>query len=434
MKTKLYKIHGEAVDKLPYSLDWVGDLIYYDWALLSVHSVNGSEEPFMMAWVDSSKTHDRYLLFRTSKRTLAGYMLGHIPYFELFSNPLGGSFYAVDVNNDTGGEEFFTKLELKGIHNRYFPEKEVKFMAGGDDSQVVNKYFSLETNLHKYLYGTTDIIDRAKEDDSEIINIHMTSNNGLVGDGEIQSNILGEALTGYNRMAEAVVLKLYDEENFHRSKSVAWLPGERDNVVSLARTTFYARTGSFDVILTPVKIKKEKDGKSSTENIVKRIFELFKMGQDLNFSDTMKPAFPQEMLSAYEAFLGVIQRNGIHVAMQYANPKKEYKLQENFDPIKAYNIIKQLRNIEDGKPVERKFMGKFIGFLKEKQQFEFVTATGTRIMGNFSSKTEEKLSPIVNFTKDFEITVNTSFVKKSNRVNPFEKNELINCYKIKVQP
>lgn len=431
MKKNLYKIHGCQVKKLPCVLQWVGDLIYYDWALLSVHAVEGSIEPFMMAWVDSSKTHDRYLVFRTSKRTLEGYILQHIPYFEMITNPSGGYFYAVDINNQTGEEEYVTHVELKGLHESYLPEKEVKFRCGNDDSAAINEHFSLETSLEKYLYGSRDIIARAKLDKSELIIMHLTSNNGLVGHGEIQSNILAEALLGYNKMAEAVVLKLYEERHAGRSKVLKWEPGERDNVVRLARTRFYAETGSFDVILTPVKIKQEDDDKSSTENIIDRIFELFRMGQDLNFSDILRPVFPQEMLSAYEGFLGVIQRNGIHVAMQYANPEKEYKLQENFDPIKARNIIKQLRGIEDGKPVERKFIGKFIGFLKRKHEFEFMTATGAKIVGTFSAKTEEKLSPLVNFTKDFQILVSTTFIKKSNRVNPIEKNELLNCYKIK---
>ncbi|RZJ20460.1 MAG: hypothetical protein EON51_15050 [Acinetobacter sp.] len=432
MKRNLYKIHGEQVEKLPYVLKWVGDLIYYDWALLSVYAMDGSEEPFMMAWVDSSKTYERYLVFRTSKRALAGYLLQQIPYFELISNPSGGHFYAVDIDNYTGEEKYFTKLDLRGLHERYLPQREVKFRSGDDDSVVIIEYFSLETNLEKYLFGTRDIVARAKLDKSELVNMHLTSNNGLVGPGEIQSNILAETLLAYNKMAEAVVLKLYDEKHVNRSRSVKWLPGERDNIIDLARTTFYAATGSFDVILTPVKIKKEDDGKSSMENIVERIFELFSMGQDLNFSDVSRPSFPQEMLSAYEAFLGVIQRNCIHVAMQYANPEKEYRLQESFDPIKANNIIKQLRSIEDGKPIERKFIGKFVGFLKEKHEFEFMTATGAKIIGTFSAKTEEKLSPLVNFTKDFEISVTTRFVKKSNRVNPIEKNELTNCYKIKL--
>ena len=78
-------------------------------------------------------------------------------------------------------------------------------------------------------------------------------------------------------------------------------------------------------------------------------------------------------------------------------------------------------------------MGKFIGFLKEKHEFEFITSTGAKIVGSFSSNTKKKLSTIVNFTKDFEITVNTTFVKKSNRENRIEKNELINCFKVKTQ-
>lgn len=431
MKKNLYKIHGEQVDHQPYELQWVGDLIFYDWSLLSVHSAKGLEDPFMMAWVDSSKTHDRYLLFRTSKHALAGYLLQHLPYYELISNPSDGYFYALDINSETGKEECFTKLDINGLHECYMPDREVKFRKGGDDSVKVNEFFALETDLSKYLFGTRDIIARAKLDNSELINLHLTSNNGLVGHGEIRSNILAETLWAYNKMAEAVVLKLHEEKNANRSRSVKWLPGERDNVIDLAMTRFYAATGSFDVILTPVKIKQESNGNSSTENIIERIFALFGMGNDLNFSKFPRSAFPQEVFSAYETFLGVIQRNGIHVAMQYGNPEKEYKLQESFDPIKAQKIIKTLRSIENGTSFERKLFGKFTGFLKNKHEFEFTTMTGGKITGTFTAKTEEKLSPIVNFTKNFEISVMTTYQKKSNRRDEIEKNELISCVKIK---
>jgi len=431
MKKNLYKIHGDQIQELPFQLEWVGDLIYYDWALLSVFVSKESKEPIIQAWVDSSQLHDRYLIFQTSKRILEGYMLEQLPYFEMLRNVVNGTYYAVDINKQTGEEEVFTKVEFKGLNDSYLPDKEVRFRSY-DDYSTINNFFSLETNLEKYLYGERDIISRAKHDDSEIVNMHFTSTNGLVGHGEIQSNILAEALLAYNKMAEAIVLKLYDERNVNRTRVLKWEPGERENIVQLSRTTLYAETGSFDVILTPVKVKQEQNGKSSTENIVERIFSLFRMGQELNFSNTPRSAFPQEMFSAYETFLGVIQRNGIHVSMQYGNPYKGYKLQEYFDPIKASYIIKKLKSIEADKPVERKLTGKFTGFYNQKQLFEFITLTGNKIEGTFNTKTEEQISPIINFKDTFNIVISTSYQTKSNRDNIIEKNELIECYRTKV--
>jgi len=431
VKKTLYIIDGETIEAVPFDLEWIGDLIYYEWPLLSVFA-NEFGEPFIKVWVDASLGLDRFILFKTTKRILEGYIIRELSFIEMLKNAYTEDYFAIDISKSSDEIEKVTKLQYTGFNKRYLPKENVKFQFG-DQREIDNvlSFFSLNTDVEIYRYGSGNLIEVAKEKGQEVINIHLTSSNKVVGFGEIQSGILGDILVSYNKMAEAVVVRIHDTKTkASKSHAKRWRKGERDKVVSLSRTTFTSIAASFDIYLYPVRNLLYEDGETSTEQITNRIFDLFEMGTSLNFETQGKANFPQEMLTAYESLLKVIKENGLTMAVQYGNPIKEYQRRESFNCIKSSEIVKKLRAIEQGESVERKFTGKFRALNRKNDTFEFESTTRDIIVGSFDKRIREGIYAFVNLHSGFQILVSTYWESRSGRNEPIERNVILSYSKL----
>jgi hypothetical protein len=233
-----------------------------------------------------------------------------------------------------------------------------------------------------------DILEEARNNESDLVNIHLSSKNGVVGYGKIQSHILGEALMNYHKVAEATVISLYAE----RRKEIIKKPHFTiDYIKSLAITEYsYSRAASFSAFLKPFKTLRETDGESSFSKIQSTIFSLFNVGD--NQSDIKHhPEFSKEMLIAFSSLLKVITDNDVNMTIQYGNLDDHSSYSEHFNKAKALKIISNLSSPIISEKTETELIGYFDTVSKRKKSFEFVSIQGYLFEGKFAIE----LHPVV---------------------------------------
>jgi hypothetical protein len=426
MKKRLNSLNGTVMKNLPFELTWIADLLSYEWPMISIYS-DAQCKPYLYAWIDGSEKVDRYLISNIGERTLEGYLLKVTPYDELFENALDDRYFAIDINKLTGDISTIVELTYKQLQPNHKPEKGL-YLDFEDQSDVdkIAHEFNFLMNREKFIFGAKSILEDAKSAQKDIVNIHLNSTNGKVGHGSVQSHILGQVLVEYNKMAEASVLKIYQDRGMRKDSHV-WKDGERDSVISMAHTEYYAEAASFNVKLTPVKTRTLKDG-TAMEQIAEKIFLLMSIGEDFSSESISMETFPQEMLNAYDNFLSIINRHSISIALQYGNPNKNSIKQEYFDSFKSSRIVKQLRRISEGKPHEVRFTGKFRSFHLDKRSFEFRTLSGNEISGHVKPDVADAISYDV-FKPTFDIVVERVYQQKKGRLGMSTKNTIVSCIK-----
>lgn len=432
MKNYFYTIHGNPVEKFNYSTNWIGDLMYYEWPLISVVKVNGFDYPFIKAWVDTTTTKERHLLFGITTKMLEGYLIKQEPYSELFSNAIDNHYLAIDTDLQTGKDILVTACERSGLNKRYFPKSAVLLdYYDEDEVSKIASTFSLAMNTDKYLYGESSVLERAQNESSELINIHLTSHNNSVGHGTIKTDTLGNALVFYTKMAEAAALKVHTERKAKSINPEKWADGERNNVLAFAQTRFYAQAASFDIFLQPISQVDPNAKINPVEEITQRVFELFRLGEDVELDSEIRSGLSDELIYAYENFLKLITSSGIRAAMQYGNPQKEYVIQHAIDGYKADRILNRLKNIKITNHTERTLTGRFTAFDITKKTFSFLTVNNHPINGSIEKTMAEGINPQVNFKSSFTITLKTHYEKRSSKGFEVEKNSLTACVPVK---
>lgn len=422
----MYPVQGTPLEKIPFELHWIADLLSYEWPMVSIYS-DGEGIPFLYAWIDGSEKDDRYVILQISRRLLEGYLLKVTPYDELFKNAIEDRYIVLDVSKQTGEVRNIKELSYTKLQHNHKPDKGL-FLEFEDQSDVddIARKFKLEMNRDAFIFGVDNILEHARLAQTDVINIHLNSSNGKVGYGIIQSHILGQVLVEYNKMAEASALKVYEELGMRKSE-YAWKDGERDAVIASAHTEYYASAASFDVKLTPVRTKQLRQG-TAMEQIAGKIFELMNIGENFDQQSISMEAFPQEMLNAYDNFLSIINRYGISVAMQYGNPAKNSLRREYFDSFKSSRIVKQLRNISEGLPQERHFNGQFLSFHREKLDFSFRTLSGNVISGLIKPNVADAVRMDI-FKSNFDLVIETVYQQKKGRLGMTAKNTIVSCVK-----
>lgn len=426
MKKRLHPVNGNVVKTLPFELKWIADLLNYEWPMISVYS-DEQLQPYLYAWIDGSEKTDRYLIMQVDKRILEGYLLKVISYDELFKNAVDDRYFTLDISKLTGEISNITELSYAKLQASHKPDKGLflEFEEQSDVDEIARK-FQLTMDLEAFRYGKESILALAKASQTDIINIHLNSSNGKVGYGSIQSHILGQVLVEYNKMAEASALMVYEDTGMRRNANI-WKDGERESVIEMAHTEYYATAASFDVKLTPVRPKQLKGG-SAMEKITEKIFQLMNIGEDFSLENISMEIFPQDMLNAYDNFLSIIHRNGISVAMQYGNPSKNLVRREYFDAFKSSRIVKQLRSISEGQPQEHKYTGEFRSFHRDKLTFEFRTLSGNEISGHVKPDVADAVSLDI-FRSNYDIVVEKVYQQKKGRLGMSTKNTIVSCVK-----
>ena len=86
------------LDKFPLSLKFKVHLEYFDGPLLSLFE-NEYGESYLYSWCDVDDFHNRWLIFRITKKTLKGYIEGDISLRELILNPVDGLLYSLEIDH-----------------------------------------------------------------------------------------------------------------------------------------------------------------------------------------------------------------------------------------------------------------------------------------------------------------------------------------------
>ena len=401
MNNPLRSIQGVEIPHLPFELDWVGDLLFFNWPLISVYKDSG-RNIYIKSWLEESDNEVRYVFFKIDPHLLLSYIDGDTPFVDVLLNPIDGLYFITDINSSDQSQKSVV-LSGSSLHVDYIPKIKAYFDdEDSNDIEVIISTFGLNELVAREGQSPFDIMDEARNSKSDLINIHLSSKNGVVGYGKIQSHVLGEALVNYHRVAEATVISLYsakEDGSIKKKKSHA------EDIKILATTDFvYSKAASFSAFLRPVKIINDDDGVTSIEKIQSTMFNLFKVGEEVDEIEK-HPEFSQDMLTAFSSFLKVVTENDVNLTIQYGNPDKDYGYSEYFNKEKSSRIIGILSMPFTSEPTKKTYTGSYDAVSKRSKSFEFVTDDGQFFDGKFAV---ELYASIPTFRLDLKYTVTIS--------------------------
>jgi hypothetical protein len=119
------KLEGTEKENPVPALNKLGDLIWFEGPVLS-HFADRGHRDYLMLWVDSSKTLNRWLCFETDELDIYRYLNGRESLHELICNNDQGvvRYYDIDKNANYKKE---TITYTDKIPKSYLPEKDEKF-------------------------------------------------------------------------------------------------------------------------------------------------------------------------------------------------------------------------------------------------------------------------------------------------------------------
>lgn len=430
MKNKLQHIIGFNIPNLPEELTKLGDLMFFDGPLMSVY-INQESEPYIYDWVDSNDECNRWLLYKTDKAVLADYIYGKKSHFEVINNPVNSIVFSVDKNPE-GKIVNCIVLSPKNLPYDYLPSSDSMFEK--DDSinlNVIIETLKLDDILKSNQNQLFDILQEAKKNNNELVNLHIKSSTSKVGYGKIYSSILGQVLSNYHNLGIATALNIFDQKGkLQKDERPRRKKGELSDIKELAEMEFiYAKAASFSVFLRPIKRQTDLfDNETSSEKITKSVFNLFEASNDINKLKEIKASMNEGMLTAYNKFLKEIKEQDITLAVQYGNPDQNYKLEQVFNSKRANDILANLDNLEYENIKEIKVKGFFKALDSISSSFKFETNDNDIYPGKFSNQLKEG---ILNFNlKDYySATIEIFESKKTGLNNMKEKITMVSCIK-----
>lgn len=432
MNEDLRNIKGFKIETLPFELEKVGDLMYFDGSLMSVYK-DLENNPFVLDWVDSNEEFNRWLVYQVNLASLNSYIIGESTHHNLLNNPTNSIVFVVDKDN----ENIIKNCQFCPPNNLpydYLPESELKFEI--DDSKnldIIIDNFQLDLVPIQTETKVFDILEEAKKSSEELINIHIKSSNRKVGYGKIYSSILGKALTNYTDLNKATALNIYDtkakipvEDRPRRKK------GELKGIKELGELEFvYAKAASFSIFLRPISKQTELfDNLTSSEKITHTLFKLFEASKNLETLREFKTTLNEDMLKSYNAFLKEIKEDDISIDVQYANPINETVLTDSFNSTKANKILDTLNSLEFENNKEVKTKGIYKALDSINSSFKFESFDGDIYSGKFSEQLKEGVH-FLNFQDTYQVTIEVLETKKSGKKVITEKDTIVSSVKIK---
>jgi hypothetical protein len=380
VRKSLRNLNGTEITKLPFEISRVGDLLFFRSALISVYK-DIALNIYIKSWLEEYNGIVRSAFFQIRPYMLLDYLKGDIPYSDILLSPIDNLYFIQD-NNYLEKTNKVTVLSSINFHRDYIPKVKAYFdEEDSEDADIIRETFGLDKLDLEEQPSVFNILEEAKSNESDLVNIHLSSKNSVVGYGKIQSHVLGEALMNYHKVAEATVISLYAprrKENSNKPNVTL------DNIKKLAITEYsYSRAASFSAFLKPYKIVKEADGETSFSKIQTTIFSLFSIGE--NYSDIKEhPEFSEEMLNAYSSLLKVVTDNDVNLTIQYGNLDDDSSYSEHFNKIKALKIISNLSSPHISEKVQTVHTGYFDTVSNRKKSFEFVSGDGHIYEGKFA--------------------------------------------------
>lgn len=431
MKNDLIHITGFNIPNLPFQLEKVGDLLYFDGPLMSIFS-DSNNMAYIYDWAESNSYFNRWLVYQIDTELLSDYIYGKATHFQLLNNPQNNIIFIVDKDTE-GTISNCIICSPSSLPYEYLPQNDLKFEE--DDAvnldNIIYK-FNLVKKDESKPFQTYDILEEAKKSKNELINLHIKSKNRKVGYGKIYSSILGQVLSNYTNICFATALNIFDKkgkipinERPRRKK------GELKEINDLAELEFaYVKAASFSIFLRPIKQNIDLfDNETSSEKITKTVFNLFNASNDINKLNELKNSLNEEMLSAYNSFLKEIKTQDISIGVQYANPKNELKLEESFNAKKAQHILTNLDSLEFQKKEELKSKGCFKALDSINATFKFETNEGDIFFGKFSNQLKGGICHF-NLQDYYSVTIEILEIKKSGKKKIISKDTMVSCVAI----
>lgn len=131
---------GAALQLRQLRLEWVEDLIWHDFALLShlVGRGNSSDQNYLRLWIDCDgraidPRRDRYLTFRVAHRELLMYRNGSISLREVLLKTPDEFVYVEDFVR--GEPSCLRLLRLEDVPQAIMPADDSYFVAVDDDAE-----------------------------------------------------------------------------------------------------------------------------------------------------------------------------------------------------------------------------------------------------------------------------------------------------------
>ncbi len=431
MNQDLRNIKGFKIEALPFELEKVGDLMYFDGSLMSIYK-DQHNNPFVFDWVDSNEEFNRWLVYQINTASLNSYIISECTHYNLINNPVNSIVFVVDIDNGNT----IRNCQISSPNTLpydYFPESDLKFE--NEDSRNLEEIISVfELDLNSVPIETKvfDILEEAKKSSEELINIHIKSTNRKVGYGKIYSSILGKALTNYTDLNKATALNIYDtkakiplEDRPRRKK------GEIKNIKEMGELEFvYAKAASFSIFLRPITKQTELfDNQTSSEKITQTLFQLFESSKNIETLREFKTTLNEDMLNSYNSFLKEIKEDDISINVQYANPINETVFTDTFNSSKANNILENLNTLEFENVKEIKTKGIYKALDSIYSSFKFESLDGDIYSGKFSKHLKDGV-PFLNLQDIYQVTIEVLETKKSGKKGIKEKDTIVSSVKI----
>lgn len=115
----MIRLEGLELTRLPVELTRVRDLITYDGPLLTEFASSASE-PYLYHWCDFDELVHRWLVFRTTKSKLVGYLAGQLALRDLLVDKLDGFVFAVDTD-ENGNATHVVMVYKAALPEAYVP-------------------------------------------------------------------------------------------------------------------------------------------------------------------------------------------------------------------------------------------------------------------------------------------------------------------------
>lgn len=430
MSKELKNITGIDIPNFPLSLTKVGDLIYFEGSLMSVYK-DENNVPYIFDWVDSDSETNRWLVYQTSCRNLSDYIYKRISHYTFIQLAINDLYFLID--KDLKDNINCKIITLKYIPNSYLPKSTIYF----DEEETINletiiQTFNLQVNSKVSPEDNEfNILEEAQKNQTELINLHLKSNNSKVGYGKIRTSVLGEVLVNFQKLTTAVAISAFDgKDKTPKEKRTRRKSGQLDFAKELGETEYlYSKAASFSVFLKPIKQTFDIYDKVSSEIIADSIFTLFEVSKDLTTLKTYKENLDNGVLASYNNFLKSIREEDIMVTVQYANPSNLVTFKDRFDKIKAINIINNLKVAEVDSKEELRTSGQFTALDRTKYTFKFYSSDKEEYEGKFSSQLKGGMHTY-NLKDFYNVTFEIEEVNISGKIENKENIVMVSCVKL----
>lgn len=324
------------LEKVPFELKWVGDLIEYDGPLLS-HYQSESGDNFLYYWCDNTAELNRWYVFRVSRNQLDRYLNKKTSLKNLMIRSADPLNYYVDLN-DKVQEEAVYLVDNSSLPEAYIPQDDSLYEFGGVENEL-------------------SLIDISKSEEAAIFGLKIYESN-KVGYGTITPKILSSVLSAFDELVDEMkkieLGKISTDTSLSRDQKRI----KRSEVKELLNFNLIGVTpGSFNAILKPSSGQVSMNGMLTKDDVfTQNMFNLFEQVLDLN---PQSDQFVAQSIKAYSDFLSKLKEQEVSVNLNYSNYSSNTNNSKKLKKTKILELVARLGEVQTEAPVSLVFEGKF---------------------------------------------------------------------------